>query len=155
MAVNLFGFKIGRPEDDAKKDENVKSFTPPHTEDGSLEIAPGGVYGTYVDLEGSAKSEGELVTRYREMSLQPECDAAIDDVVNEAIVNDEKEQPVEINLDDLEYSDSVKEKIREEFHNILTLLDFNNTCYDLFRKWYIDGRLYHHIMINDKNQEQV
>ena len=151
MAVNLFGFKIGRPEDDAKKDENVKSFTPPHTEDGSLEIAPGGVYGTYVDLEGSAKSEGELVTRYREMSLQPECDAAIDDVVNEAIVNDEKEQPVEINLDDLEYSDSVKEKIREEFHNILTLLDFNNTCYDLFRKWYIDGRLYHHIMINDKN----
>jgi len=154
MAVNLFGFRIGRPEEEAKEKQNIKSFAPPTLEDGSLEIAPGGVYGTYVDLEGSAKSEGELCTRYREMSMQPECDSAIDDIVNEAIVSDEKEDPVEINLDDLEYSESVKNKIREEFKTILGLLDFNNTCYDLFRKWYIDGRLYHHIMIDDKSPRQ-
>ena len=151
MAVNLFGFRIGRPEEEEKQQEQIKSFAPPALEDGSMEIAPGGVYGTYVDLEGTAKTEGELVTRYREMSLQPECDSAIDDVVNEAIVSDEKENPVEINLDDLEYSESLKNKIREEFDEILQLLDFNNNCYDLFRKWYIDGRLYHHIMIDDKN----
>ena len=151
MAVNLFGFRIGRPEEEEKQQETIKSFAPPALEDGSMEIAPGGVYGTYVDLEGTAKTEGELVTRYREMSLQPECDSAIDDVVNEAIVSDEKEDPVEINLDDLEYSESLKNKIREEFEEILQLLDFNNNCYDLFRKWYIDGRLYHHIMIDDKN----
>ena len=151
MAVNLFGFRIGRPEEEEKQQEQIKSFAPPALEDGSMEIAPGGVYGTYVDLEGTAKTEGELVTRYREMSLQPECDSAIDDVVNEAIVSDEKEDPVEINLDDLEYSESLKNKIREEFDEILQLLDFNSNCYDLFRKWYIDGRLYHHIMIDDKN----
>ena len=151
MAVNLFGFRIGRPEEEEKQQEQVKSFAPPSLDDGSMEIAPGGVYGTYVDLEGTAKTEGELVTRYREMALQPECDSAIDDVVNEAIVSDEKEDPVEINLDDLEFSESLKNKIREEFEQVLNLLDFNNNCYDLFRKWYIDGRLYHHIMIDDKN----
>ena len=151
MAVNLFGFRIGRPDEEEKQQEQIKSFAPPSLDDGSMEIAPGGVYGTYVDLEGTAKSEGELVTRYREMALQPECDSAIDDVVNEAIVSDEKEDPVEINLDDLEFSESLKNKIREEFEQVLNLLDFSNNCYDLFRKWYIDGRLYHHIMIDDKN----
>ena len=84
MALELFGFRIGRKEEEQKlKDENLKSFVPPSLDDGAVEIAAGGAYGTYVDLEGSAKSEAELVTRYREMSLQPECDSAIDDVVNE------------------------------------------------------------------------
>ena len=77
MAVNLFGFRIGRPEEEEKQQEQVKSFAPPSLDDGSMEIAPGGVYGTYVDLEGTAKTEGELVTRYREMALQPECDSAM------------------------------------------------------------------------------
>ena len=83
MALELFGFRIGRKEEEQKlKDENLKSFVPPSAEDGAVEIAAGGAYGTYVDLEGSAKSEAELVTRYREMSLQPECDYAIDDIIN-------------------------------------------------------------------------
>ena len=100
MALELFGFRIGRKEEEEKlKSDNLKSFVPPSSEDGAVEIASGGAYGTYVDLEGSAKSEAELVTRYREMSLQPECDSAIDDVVNEAIVYNEKEPAISIVLD--------------------------------------------------------
>jgi len=152
MAIELFGFRIGRKEDEQKlKDDNLKSFVPPTTDDGAIEIAAGGAYGTYVDLEGSAKSEAELVTRYREMSLQPECDSAIDDIVNEAIVYNEKEPAVSIVLDDLKVSNSIKNKIREEYNKILMMLNFTTNAYDLFRKWYIDGRLYYHLVIDESN----
>ena len=155
MAVNLFGFRIGRPEaEEEKQNENIKSFAPPNIDDGSMEIAPGGVYGTYVDLEASAKTEGELVTRYREMALQPECDSAIDDIVNEAIVMHDHKGPVEINLDKIDYGESVKKKIREEFEELLKMLDFSNIAYDTFRKFYIDGRLYYHIMIDETAPRQ-
>ena len=152
MAIELFGFTIGRKnEEEQIKNDKVRSFVPPTTDDGTVEIAPGGSYGTYVDLEGSAKSEAELVTRYREMSLQPECDMAIDDIVNEAIVYNEKEPAISIVLDDLQVSQSIKNKIREEFDNILKMLNFTTSAYDIFRKWYIDGRLYYHIMIDESN----
>ena len=109
MALELFGFRIGRKEEEEKlKSDNLKSFVPPSSEDGAVEIASGGAYGTYVDLEGSAKSEAELVTRYREMSMQPECDSAVEDIVNEAIVSDPKAHPVEIDLDHLNASDGIK-----------------------------------------------
>ena len=153
MALELFGFRIGRKEEEQKlKDENLKSFVPPSTEDGAVEIAAGGAYGTYVDLEGSAKSESELVTRYREMSLQPECDSAVDDVVNEAIVYNEKEPAISIVLDDLKGTGAgIKKRIHEEFDNILRMLNFTTNSYDIFRKWYIDGRLYYHLVIDESN----
>ena len=153
MALELFGFRIGRKEEEQKlKDENLKSFVPPSLDDGAVEIAAGGAYGTYVDLEGSAKSEAELVTRYREMSLQPECDSAIDDVVNEAIVYNEKEPAISIVLDNLQgVGAGIKKKIHEEFDNILRMLNFTTNSYDTFRKWYIDGRLYYHLVIDESN----
>lgn len=148
--AELFGFTIARKKSDSEQ-ENLPSIVSPTVEDGSIEIAPGGAYGTYVDLEGKAKSEGDLVTKYREMSIQPECDYAIQDIVNEAIVVDENSGPCEIVLDKLEVSTSVKKKIRESFYEIYGMLDFQNNAYDIFRKWYIDGRLYYHIVIDETN----
>jgi hypothetical protein len=147
MAVELFGFTIAKTKEEEVAD-TVKSFVPPAHDDGAVEVAAGGVYGTYVDLEGTTKSEADLVSRYRTMAMQPECDSAIEDIVNEAIVIDDA-LPVDIILDDLEYSDTIKTKIRQEFYNVLKLLDFNANGYDIFKQWYVDGRLYYHIMIND------
>ena len=152
MAIELFGFRVGKDDDAAEKlAVQVPSFAPPPNLDGAMEVAPGGAYGTYVDLEGTAKNEAELVTRYREMSMYPECESAIDDVVNEAIVTDERDDAININLDKLEQPDSVKKRIEEEFNEVLKLLDFQNNCYEIFRRWYIDGRLFYHIMVDVKN----
>ena len=148
MAVQLFGFNISK-QGEEKEQQNVKSFVPPVQDDGAMEVASGGVYGTYVDLEGNSKSEAELVTRYREMAMQPECDNALEDIVNEAIVVN-NQSPLNIVLDDIDEGKSLKDRIREEFYNVLKLLDFNNLAYDIFRQWYIDGRLYYHIMIDEK-----
>jgi hypothetical protein len=149
--VQLFGFNITRADQEEKED--LKTFVPPQQDDGAIEIAPGGSYGTFVDLDGTAKSEAELVSRYREMSMQPECDSAVEDVVNEAIVMDDQ-NPIEIVLDDLKQPNSIKNKIREEFETILEMLDFSNKGYDIFRRWYVDGRIYHHIIINDKDPRE-
>ena len=146
--MQLFGFNISRADQEQKED--LKTFVPPQPDDGAIEIAPGGSYGTFVDLDGTAKTEAELVTRYREMSMQPECDAAVEDVINESIVMDE-DNPIEIVLDNLKQPNSIKNKIREEFETVLEMLDFSNRGYDIFRRWYVDGRLYHHIIINDKD----
>lgn len=146
--AELFGFKITRVDGEQK--EELKTFVPPQVDDGAIEIAPGGSYGTFVDLDGTAKSESELVTRYREMSMQPECDSAVEDIVNEAIVMDD-EDPIEIVLDNLKQPASIKNKIKEEFETILEMLDFSNKGYDIFRRWYVDGRIYHHIIINEKD----
>ena len=151
--AELFGFTIARKKQEDQQ-EQLPSIVSPTQEDGAIEIAPGGAYGTYVDLEGKAKNEGELVTKYRQMSVQPECDSAVQDVVNEAIVITEDAGPVEIVLDKLEYPQSIKKKIIEEFNNVLKMLDFNNTAYDTFRKWYVDGRLYYHIVIDEKTPRQ-
>ncbi len=151
MAVELFGFRIGKAEDDAKKAVQIPSFVPEQKDDGAVEIAPGGAYGTFVDLEGTAKSEAELITRYREMSMNAEVEAAIDDIVNEALVTDQDAEVVRIEMDDLQQSSRIKKKIEEEFQNVLELLDFSNICYEIFRRWYVDGRLYYHIMIDTAN----
>jgi len=148
--AELFGFTIARKKTEAEQ-ETLPSIVSPTIEDGSIEIAPGGAYGTYVDMEGKAKSEGDLVSKYREMSIQPECDYAIQDIVNEAIVVDENSGPCEIVLDKLEYPNAIKKKIRESYQHVFKLLDFQNTAYDIFRKWYIDGRLYYNIVIDEKN----
>ena len=148
MAIELFGFRIGKAEE---QNDNIVSFAPPEPDDGSLTIAQGGVFGTTIDLEGTAKNESDLITKYREMLLQPECEKAIDDIVNEAIVGDNKEQAVQIILEDTELPTTIKNSINDEFDNVLSLLQFNTKSYSIFRDWYVDGRLYYHIMIDTKN----
>ena len=144
--AELFGFEFKR-----KTKEELPSFAPPkESDDGSVTISAGGAFGTYVDLDGTVRSEAELVTRYREMALQPECDAAIDEIVNESISIDEKDL-VEINLDEVKISEPVKKVITEEFKNCLNILEFNKYAYEIFRRWYIDGRLYYHVVVDEKN----
>jgi Bacteriophage T4-like portal protein (Gp20) len=146
--MELFGFEFKRKE---KKDP-IPSFTPEESDDGAVVVAAGGSYGTYVDLDGTVRTEAELVTKYREMSLQPECDSAIDEIVNESFSIDEN-KIVELNLDRLDLSESIKKAIINEFHNCLKILDFNKDAYYLFRRWYIDGRLYFHVLVDDQDQK--
>ena len=149
MALDLFGFTISRKGEE-KEEQNVKSFVPVSRDDGAMEVsAMGGAYGTVVDLEGSAKNEADLVSKYRTMMQQQECDSAVEDIVNEAIII-EDEAAVNIVLDNIDIPKQLKNKIRQEFDNVLKVLDFNNSGYDIFKQWYVDGRLYYHIMIDEK-----
>ena len=149
----LFGFKIEEPEDKSSK---IVSPVPPNDEDKSDFYLSSGFYGQYVDIEGVYKSEGDLVRRYREMALHPECDSAIEDVVNEAIVSDSDDSPLEIDLTNLPASDKLKDKIREEFKYIKEIMDFDKKCHEIFRNWYIDGRIFYHKVIDiNKPQEGI
>ena len=145
--AELFGFEFKRKS--IKDQEQIPSFTPKEQDDGAVVVAAGGAFGTYVDLDGTVRTEAELVTKYREMALQPECDAAVDEIVNESISIDD-EIIVQINLDNVKVSDSVKKAVREEFQLCLKLLDFNKHAYEIYRRWYIDGRLYYHILVDEK-----
>lgn len=149
--MRLFGFEIKRTDDDVEK--QLPSFADPINDDGALNLgtAIGGSYGMLWDIEGTAKTEAELVTRYRQMTLNPEIQQAVDEIVNEAIVVDSHEKVVEIVLDDTKLPDKVKDKISEEFENILQLLDFSNQAYDIFAKFYVDGRLNYHAIIDEKD----
>jgi len=149
--MNLFGYEIRRKED---KEEQPKSFAAPLNDDGAVNVestAVGGAYGYFLDIEGSAKTESELVTRYRSMALQPEVQQAVDEIVNEAINIDYNEQAIEIVLEDTELPDKVKETITEEFENILRLLDFSNQGYEIFQRYFVDGRINYHVIIDEKN----
>lgn len=153
MAISdLFGFKIIRKSDDEKRE--LPSFATPEYDDGALIVTPmGGSYGTFLDLSGDAKTEAELINKYREISLQPEVDSAIDEIVNEAICTDNNDV-VDINTDNLDmYSENIRKKIRDEFDTIKKILDLNNMAYDLFRRYYIDGREYFHCIIDEKNPQ--
>lgn len=144
----LFGYSLER----AKKGQNPgPSFVRKESDDAATPIAGGGFFGTAIDLDGSYKDEQDLIRRYREMSIHPECDRAIDDVVNEAIAGELDDTPVDIELSNLQVSNNIKKKIREEFDNVLRLLDFDKKAYDIFRRWYIDGKLYYHKVIDTKN----
>lgn len=145
--ASLFGFEFKRKKNEDKSQN--ESFTPLIQDDGAVVVAAGGAYGTYVDLEGSARTEAELVTKYREMSLHGELDSAIQDIVNEAIISDSDEPIVKLNLDKTGLSDNIKKVILQEFDNIQQLFEFNKYAYDIFRRWYIDGRLYYHVIIDE------
>ena len=149
--AKLFGFSI---EDTEKTPPSVVSPVPPNNEDGVDHYLTSGFFGQYVDIEGVYKTEFDLIKRYREMALHPECDSAIEDVVNEAIVADTHDSPVEIELSNLNASDGIKRKIREEFKYILGLLDFDKKAHEIYRNWYIDGRLYYHKVIDLKNPHE-
>lgn len=152
MAIDIFGFTIGKKE--SKKNEKIQSFAQVEHEDGAVTVASGGAYGTYIDTEGAIKSESELINRYRDMSLQAEVENAIDDIVNEAIISIKDNPIVDIKLDNLNLSENIKNKIRVEFKEISKLLDFQNLGYDLFRRWYVDGRIYYHVVIDEKNTKK-
>ena len=150
--ARLFGFSI--EDENNNKPKTVVSPVPQNNEDGVDHYIASNFYGQYLDLEGVYKSEFELVKRYREMALHPECDTAIEDLVNEAIVSDLNDTPVTINLDNLPASDGIKKKIREEFKNIKDLLNFDSKSHEIFRNWYVDGRLYYHKVIDIKNPHE-
>ena len=151
MAVTLFGFTLGKKDIvQVEKPEQASFSLPTETiDDGAVTITQNAHYGTYVDLEGSIRNELELITRYREMSNHPECDMAIDEIVNEAITHDTDGKVMDINLDNLKQPETIKKKIIEEFNNIQKMLNFSNLADDLFKRWYIDGRIYYHVIVND------
>jgi hypothetical protein len=148
--ARLFGFSI---DDNNKKPDSVVSPVPQNNEDGVDHYLTSGFFGSYVDIEGVYRTEYELIRRYREMALHPEVDSAIEDIVNEAIVSDSDDVPVQIELSNLNASDGLKKKIREEFKTILDLLDFNKKCHEIYRNWYIDGKLYYHKVIDMKRPQ--
>ena len=142
--AELFGFEIKRKT--AQKE--LPSFVPKTDEDGSGVIQAGGHFGAYIDMDGDkVKNEVDLILKYRDIAAQPECDAAIEDIVNESIVGDHDEAPIDIVMDELDISDKMKETVKFEFDHVLKLLNFNQYAHDIYRKWYIDGRLPYHIII--------
>ena len=148
--ARLFGFSI---ENSEPVSPTVVSPVPPNNEDGVDHYLTSGFFGSYVDIEGVYRTEYDLIKRYREMALHPECDSAIEDVVNEAIVSDTNDSPITIELSNLSASDGIKDKIRKEFKYILELLDFDKKSHEIYRNWYIDGRLYYHKVIDLKRPE--
>ncbi len=149
--ARLFGFSI---DDNEELSSSAISPVPPNKEDGVDHYLTSGFFGSYVDIEGVYRTEFDLIKRYREMALHPECDSAIEDIVNEAIVSDTNDSPVQIDLDNLNASDGIKKKIREEFKYILELLDFDKKSHEIYRNWYVDGRLYYHKVIDLKNPHE-
>jgi len=149
--AKLFGFSI---EDKEPLSPGVLSPVPPNNEDGVDHYLTSGFFGSYVDIEGIYRTEFDLIKRYREMALHPEVDSAIEDIVNEAIVSDTDDTPVKIELSNLNASDGIKKKIREEFKHILDLLDFDKKSHEIYRNWYVDGRLFYHKIIDLKNPHE-
>ena len=146
--AELFGFSITRAR---KQSDPKQSFTTSQADDGTQTVAAGGYFGSYLDMEGTAKSEADLIRRYREIALHPECDMAIEDIVNEAIVANENKQPVRLLLDNLPYGKDIRRKIEDEFETVLELMNFNTKGHDIFRRWYTDGRIYYQKIIDRNN----
>ena len=150
MAFEIFGFKIERKSEE-QPNANIPAFALPENDDGSMMIAGGGAYGSYLNMEGTYKSEVDLIHKYRQMSQLSDCEIAIENIVNEAIVAGKNERPVNILLDNTGLTESIKTKIRNEFDFVLDLLNFNNFGHEIFRRWYVEGRLYYHIMIDEND----
>ena len=148
--AELFGFKFEKIKDD----KGSEKFTPPTPDDGTLDVAGGGFFGQILDTDGRERTEQDLIRRYRDIAQQPECDGAIEDIVNEGIVSDERDQAVSIITDQIPWPVKIKNKIRDEFNEVLSLLDFDVKGHDIFRRWYIDGRLFYHKVIDKKNPKK-
>jgi len=160
MPIEFFGFTIGKKKKEANKvglESTIRrpvSFVPPDYDDGATTIESGNFFGQYVDFDGNIRNDIELIKKYREMSMHAEVDSAIDDIINESIVQDDIKKTIQMDLEHVELSDSIKDTMQEEFDYILKLLHFNVRGYDIFRKWYIDGKMYFHIVIDDKKKKQ-
>ena len=146
--VDVFGFEIKR------KDKDNISVVEPAADDGTYDAVSGGFYSAVMDTDGRSRTEDDLIRRYRDIAIQPECDSAIEDIVSEAIASDERDMCVSISLDNLKYSQNIKNRIRQEFETVLRLLDFDTKAHDIFRRWYVDGRLFYHKII-DKDSPRL
>ena len=147
--AQLFGFQITRS---SKEKGEQPSFVLPNPEDGATTSA--GFYSEFLDIEGQTKNETDLIKRYRSTSEHPECDLAIEDIINESVNTEELKSPVSLNVDNLPYSTKIKQRVKEEFEQVLHLLDFNNKAHDLFRRWYIDGRIHFHKIIDESEPQK-
>ena len=146
--AELFGFSINR----SKKDTGGEQvFTTPTPDDGAIDVAGGGFFGQILDTDGREKTELDLIRRYRDIAQQPECDSAIEDIINEAITSDQVSQSVTLRTDRLPYSEKIKREMRKEFNKILSLLEFEHKGHDILRRWYVDGRIFYHKVIDSKN----
>lgn len=149
--MELFGLKIERSKKQKGEFKALKSFVVPTTDDGAIPVEAGGFYGQYVDLDGTVRNDYELVAKYREMSMDPVAETAIDDIINEAVVCEGKRAPVNCFFQsDLNLSKSTKEKIEEEFKNVLRLMQFETKGYEIFRRWYVDGKIYFHVIVDEE-----
>lgn len=148
--MEIFGYKITK----SSEPPTEKSFVAPTDDGGTDAIKAGGYYGTYLDLDGTASTEQELIRRYRDIAIMADVDSAIDDIVNDSIANLDDEDPVKINLDDVDLSNGIKKDIEREFEEVLRVLDFKLRAQDYYRRWYIDGRLFFHKVIDTKNPKQ-
>ena len=146
--AELFGFSITRSK---KQTDPKQSFTTTQADDGTQTVAAGGYFGQYLDMEGTAKSEADLIRRYREIALHPECDMAIEDIINEAVVSNELKDAVRVNISNLPYGAEVRRRVEDEFKECLRLMNFNTKGHDLFRRWYVDGRIYFQKIIDRNN----
>jgi hypothetical protein len=149
--AELFGFRIERPK---KAEGSVPSFTSPTADDGTIDVAGGGFFGQVLDTDGRERTDLDLIRRYRDIAQQAECDTAIEDIINEGIVSNENDQAIQITLDRLPYPEKIKKRIREEFGEVLRLLHFEQKGHDIFRRWYVDGKLFYHKIIDTKNPKQ-
>ena len=158
MPIDLFGFTIGRRRpsptlDPSQNVKEVKSFVPPMIDDAGY-IDAGGYYGAYLDFEGIFKNESDYIAKYREMAMHPEVESAIEDICNEAVVYDDRRRSVSLIMDNVKVSDQIKRQISDQFEHILRLLDFSNKGYEIFRRWFIDGKGYYHIIIDKENPKK-
>lgn len=153
--ANILGWSIVRNSEEPQANTKAQSFSAPAADDGAVQIADSGIRNTFIDIDGAIESEAQLLTRYRELSLQPELAAAIDDIVNEVVAYDEKSPLVTLNMEDLEKElpARIRDIITQEFDNVLRLYDFNNAAYEIVRRWYIDGRMYYQVLIDADHPE--
>ena len=148
--ADLFGFRFTRIKDD----KNKEKFTLPSEQDGTIDVAGGGFFGQILDTDGRERTEQDLIRRYRDIAQQPECDSAIEDIVNEGVISNERAQAVSVVLDQIPYPSRIKKAIENEFDSVLRLLDFDTKGHDIFRRWYVDGRMYYHKVIDKKNPKR-
>jgi hypothetical protein len=149
--AKILGFQITRDSNLDKPATSKQAFTVATPDDGTTTISAGGYFGQYLDMEVNAKDDFDLIRRYREIAQHPECDMAVEDIINEVVVSDERDSPVSISLDKLAISENIKGKIRNEFQECLSLLNFDEKGHDIFKRWYIDGRIYFHKVIDPKS----
>lgn len=149
--ISLFGYKLTRDKPEPK---NAQSFVLPENDDGATAVNAAGFFGTYYDIDASAKSEIDLINRYRDIALYPDCDSAIEDIVNDAVASEDNEAVVKLDLDKVELSANIKKSVEEEFSNILKLLDFNSKSHDIFKRWYVDGRCVYHKIVDTSKPKQ-
>ena len=154
MAIKLFGFTIGKEDEEPPIDRKLQGFATPVSDDGASTVQAGGYFGTYVDLDATAKSEYELITRYRECAMYSDTSAAIDEILTEAIAAIDDEAVVQINLDRLDIPDDIKDTILDEFTSLMKMIEFDSKGFDYFKRWYIDGRLYFQKIVDTKNPKR-